>query len=248
MRNVIEKLKEYSEKINLNERFNYSLNTSDTFFSVIENKELNSEKNIYHQNIKLKWLLCNKYKESDNHTNIDFWIINNWGGIKGFKQNEGNLLKVEKFKKQIYTPKLTNDIFSTISSLSKIASFINPDNFVIYDSRVIYALNWLLLTLENKIELKEKYFPMPSGRNKKITEFDLNTIINLSHLNEYSKKDALYNTPQESYFKFCDFVKSASKMVYGENAKPYELEMLLFTIADNEIYNDIKDKLRLSIK
>lgn len=248
MENVIEKLKEYSKQIDLEKRFSYTLNTSDSFFTVHETKKLNSYKNSYEQNIKLKWLLCDKYKQSVNQTSIDFWVINNWGGIKGFKPNERNIQKVEIFKKQIQSNKLTKDTFSTISSLSKLASFINPDEFVIYDSRVIYSLNWLILTLENKDALKEKYYPMPSGRNKKITDFDLNTIINLSHIKEYFEKDQLYIMPQDAYFKFCEFIKNTSKLIYGEDSKPYELELLLFTIADDEIYNDIKDNLKLSIK
>jgi len=85
---------------------------------------------------------------------------------------------------------------------------------------------------------------MPAGRNKKIIEFDLNTIINLSHLEE---PDKLYVLPQEAYFKYCDFIKTTSKLVYGENSKPYELEMLLFVIADIEIFNDVKDRLRIII-
>lgn len=248
MENVIEKLKEYSKQIDLVKRFNYTINSSDSFFTPQETKKLNSYKNSYEQNIKLKWLLFDKYKQSVNQTSIDFWIINNWGGIKGFKPTVRNIQKVEIFKKQIQSNKLTKDSFSTISSLSKLASFINPDDFVIYDSKVIYTLNWLILILENKDSFKEKYYPMPSGRNKKITDFDLNTIINLSHIKEYTEKDKLYISPQEAYFKFCEFIKNTSKLIYGEDSKPYELELLLFTIADDEIYNDIKDNLKLSLK
>ena len=247
MNNVIEKLKQYSKQINLEDRFDYTLNSSDAFFTTIEKDDLESNDTPYHQNTKLKWIISEKYKSTFDQNALDFWIINTWGGIRGFKNNERNIEKVKKFKKQITNHKLSKDTFSTISSLSKIASFIDPDNFVIYDSRVIYTLNWLLLTCENKNEFREPYFPMPSGRNKKITDFDLNTIINLSHIDHYSNNSSTYVSEQLAYFKYCDFIKTTSKLVYGENAKPYELEMLLFIIADKEIFEDVKVKLRIKI-
>jgi hypothetical protein len=245
---LIEKLKDYSKQINLENQFDYTLNSSDAFFSGTEKEDLERIAVPYHQNTKLKLIVSEKYKNTIDQTNLDFWVINTWGGIRSFKKNERNIEKVKKFKKQITNKRLSKDTFSTISSLSKIASFIDPDNFVIYDSRVIYTLNWLLLTCENKNEFKVPYFPMPTGRNKKITDFDLNTIINLSHIDHYSNNNSTYVSEQLAYFKYCDFIKTISKLVYGEDAKPYELEMLLFVIADKEIFEDVKDKLKISIK
>lgn len=138
------------------------------------------------------------------------------------------------------------DCFSTISSLSKISSFFDPENFVIYDSRVIYTLNWLILTCENQNGFKEKYFPMPSGRNKIIADFDMNTIVNISHISEYVENMKLYVTQQNAYFEFCDFIKTNTKLIYGEDSKPYELEMLLFTLADKEIFNELKEQIKIT--
>ena len=139
------------------------------------------------------------------------------------------------------------DTFSTISSLSKISSFLDPDKYVIYDSRVIYALNYLILTGENKDEFKHKYFPMPSGRNKIIADFDMNTIINIFHAGKYGTNKELIIPQQQAYFDFCNFVRTYTKSIYGSSAKPYELEMLLFTIADKEIFYDIKKNIKLTI-
>ena len=246
MKKVIERLVKFSNEIELKERFDYNFELSDTFFDQLEINELTEGKNAFDQNVKLKWILKEKYKSVSNSTEIDFWIINNWGGIRGFKENSRNIDKIQAFKKQIDKKRLTLDSFSTISSLSKLSSFINPDNFVIYDSRVIYALNYLILTCENQNGFKEKYFPMPSGRNRIIADFDMNTIINITHIDKYENDGDLFIPPQQAYFDFCDFIKTNAKNIYGLNAKPYELEMLLFTLADKEIFMDLKDKIKIT--
>lgn len=246
MKNVIEKLKEFRKQINLQERFNFNFDINDKIFSSKEREQLSIDKNPFDQNVRLKWILSEKYKANSEQNFIDFWIVNNWGGIRGFKPNERNIEKIRRFKKQLEKRKLSLDCFSTISSLSKISSFIDPKNFVIYDSRVIYTLNWLILTCENQNGFKEKYFPMPSGRNKIIADFDMNTIVNISHISEYVKKTELYVTQQNAYFEFCDFIKTNTKLIYGENSKPYELEMLLFTLADKEIFNELKEQIKIT--
>lgn len=248
MKKVIERLKEFSSQIELKSRFDYNFGITDTFFNPNEIFDLTNFNNAFDQNVKLKWILKEKYISTFNSTEIDFWIINSWGGIRGFKENQRNIDKIEIFKKQLDKKKLSLDTFGTISSLSKLSSFIDPDNFVIYDSRVIYTLNWLILNCENQNGFRQKYYPMPSGRNKIIADFDMNTIINISHLDVYANKNDLYKSHQLAYFDFCDFVRTTSKIIYGENAKPYELEMLLFTLADKEIFMDIKENLKITIK
>ena len=246
MKNVIEKLKEFSKQIDLKERFDFNFDINDKIFSSIETEQLSTDKNPFAQNVRLKWILSEKYRTGAEQNFIDFWIVNNWGGIRGFKPNERNIEKVQKFKKQIEKRRLSLDCFSTISSLSKISSFIDPENFVIYDSRVIYTLNWLILTCENQNGFKEKYFPMPSGRNKIIAAFDMNTIVNISHISEYVENTELYITQQNAYFEFCDFIKTNTKLIYGKDSKPYELEMLLFTLADKEIFNELKEQIKIT--
>lgn len=248
MRKVIERLKEFSSQIELKSRFDYNFGITDSFFNQYEIRDLKSHDNGFDKNVTLKWILKEKYILTFNSTEIDFWIINSWGGIRGFKENIRNIDKIQLFKKQLGKRKLSLDSFSTISSLSKLSSFIDPDNFVIYDSRVIYTLNWLILNCENQTVFNEKYYPMPSGRNRIISDFDMNTIINLKHIDIYDNKNDLYKSHQQAYFDFCDFVRNAAKEVYGDNAKPYELEMLLFILADNEIFKDIKANLKISVK
>ena len=246
MKNVTEKLKDFSNEIDLKERFDFNFEITDEIFGSKETEQLSTDKNPFDQNVRLKWILSEKYKTNTEQNFIDFWIVNNWGGIRGFKPNERNIEKVRRFKKQLEKRKLSLDCFSTISSLSKIASFIDPENFVIYDSRVIYTLNWLILTCENQNGFKKKYFPMPSGRNKIIANFDMNTIVNISHISEYVENTELYVSQQNAYFEFCDFIKINTQFIYGENSKPYELEMLLFTLADKEIFEDLKERIKIT--
>jgi hypothetical protein len=246
MQNVIEKLKEYSHQIDLKKRFNFNFDISDKIFNSSETKRLKIHQNTFDQNVELKWILSEKYQSNSEQNFIDFWIINVWGGIRGLKLNERNIDKIMRYKKQIEKGRLSLDCFSTISSLSKISSFLQPEKFVIYDSRVIYTLNWLILTCENQNELNEKYYPMPSGRNKIIADFVMNTIINVSHLSEYTEKVELFVSQQQVYFDFCDFIQKATIEIYGTNAKPYELEMLLFTLADKEIFTDLKNTQKIT--
>ncbi len=246
MKNVIEKLIQFNNEIKLSDRFNYDIELSNPFFDQCEIDELVNSKNTLEKNFKLKWIIKEKYKTVTDSSKIDFWVINTWGGIRGFKKTEKNIEKIKEFKKQLEKKKLTLDSFSTISSLSKISSFIDPDNFVIYDSRVIYTLNYLILKCENQKELKEKYFPMPTGRNKIIADFDMNTIINILHIDKYVEKSELFISQQQAYFIYCDFVKNNAEKICGVNAKPYELEILLFALADKEIFEDIKCNIKLT--
>lgn len=245
MKQTIETLKNFSKQIDLRKRFSVTFRTNDSFFTSSEICELKPIQNGYDLNVKLKQILNNKYRNHIDQEQIDFWIINKWGGIRGFKSNKRNVEKIKKFKEEIKNGKLSLESFGTISSLSKIASFLEPDNYVIYDSRVIYALNWLILTCENSNGINQKYFPIPNGRNKKINDFDLKTILNLVHLEEYLKEDDLFLASQNAYFEFCDFVKIAGREIFGDSSKPFELEMLLFALADQEIFQDLKSRLKL---
>lgn len=246
MTSLIDKLKTYKQTVKLDERFSYNFDINSTLFSDLEKNELTSDNNVFRQNVKLKELIKTKANGSYSLTDLNFWIINKWGGIQTFKRNDSNLEKINKFSEQLSNSKLTKDTFSTISSLSKLSSFIDPDNYVIYDSRVIYAINWLIMT-SKLADLK--YFPMPTSRNKRLVDFDINTIIHLTHLDSYQKKEPLFYDHSIAYFKFCDLIKSLSKTVFNDQTiKPYYLEMLLFTIADNEIYNELTKCTTIEIK
>lgn len=89
MKKVISRLIEYRKQIDLNERFDYSFDITDTFFSQSEISALSNCDNVFDQNVKLKWILQEKYNSIIDSTTIDFWIVNVWGGIRGFKKIKG---------------------------------------------------------------------------------------------------------------------------------------------------------------
>lgn len=171
-----------------------------------------------------------------------FWTINNWGGIGSFKNTETNQNRILAFSNGLENRKLTVDTFSVISSLSKIASFQNPKNYFVYDSRTIYTINWLIL----KANIKDAfYFPMPESRNSKLTLFDLNTIIAyrnkeriLTESQKYSIKPILLNH-QTAYFVYCDLIKYLHKYIL-QDQPIWIIEILLFSMADNIIFKEVK--------
>lgn len=185
-----------------------------------------------------------------NKTNIDYdtclWIINKWGGIGSFKDNLTNRERIRKLDKSLQKRELSNDSFSVISSLSKVASFLNYEEYFIYDSRVIYSINWLIL--KNKIP-DARYFPMPESRSNKLTLFDLDTVITLFHKESYTNellKSNLFIESKTAYFIYCDLIKELNRRLFP-TLKPYYLEMLLFSIADNDIYSDLRNNVSLTI-
>ena len=183
----------------------------------------------FKKNIFLKENLCKKFNEI-NFIDLSYWIVNEWGGIP-LKRTENNSRKIINFKKKLDNKetRLFKYEFGTISSLSKIASFYEPKEFVIYDSRVVYSLNWLIF----KNNLDTKLFPQPSGRNSAIAEYDQKTIFNLS--NRFIE----YWNGEEAYFEYCKLLNETAALSKG--IKNYELEMFLFSIADTDILDDIKN-------
>ena len=85
MESLIDKLKQYLNIVKLDERFNSSFKISPNLFSEIEIEELNKVTNTFERNIKLKKVIKDKASGSYDLTNLNFWIVNDWGGIRTFK-------------------------------------------------------------------------------------------------------------------------------------------------------------------
>lgn len=109
----------------------------------LEFKEL-SNKNFYDREIILKKkinLKLNEFYKSDKKRFDDLclWIIKDWGGILTAKDSN-TIELIDDFlnsEKQSY---------KRIASSSKVGSFMYPDKYIIYDSRVAYSLNWIILS------------------------------------------------------------------------------------------------------
>ncbi len=208
--------------------------TNIAYLTENEKTIIENEQTKFAKVMKLRTIIAKKLSGCYDNFDLDFWIINKWGGIRRFKDNTNNRNKILNFKRCLDDDSLTKDLFKTISSLSKISSFVEPTKYVIYDSRVTYALNWLLLTTKNDLS-NIRFFPMPKGRNTKINAYDMNKII---HLNNHN---CSFYTQEEAYLEFCKLICLLSKEVYGDDEYPCILEMLLFTISIEEIVNEIKN-------
>ena len=211
---------------------NLELFTKDEIFKI------NNLKNGFEKNIELKILLSNKLKDAKNKGVYYKWIVTEWGGIGSFKQKEE---EIEKFLLNVSKNKLNSLQFNTIASYSKIISFIYPFEYFIFDSRVAFVLNWLLLKNYKK---DNKYFLNPPGRNADIVKYNMDTIISL-----YKKHDEkLFFKKNEIYFIYCDFVKYVHKNMKNERIKfPYYIEMILFGLFD-KICCELKNSVNVIIE
>ena len=227
MEEIIDTLVSEYRKVNLNTFYDWNFPV-DCPIIFPKKVKSNFDKNIYAKK-NIKMLL------NTNYIDTSYWIIHEWGGIKSFKQNDKNNDRLNYFKQIISNNKfeLSNSEFSIISSLSKVAAFYNPKIYAIYDSRVIYSLNWFIFLFgKNK-----KMFPQPNGRNSKMSEYDQRTIFNLSKI-EYN-----YLETKMAYSEYCKFLQSIYKKTKINIQK---MEMFLYAIADSLVIRQITEKIRLT--
>lgn len=221
-----------------------------TFEKVYELNQLSN----YEKEIALKFLVEKKLQEyfttdqKDQFEKLCMWIINEWGGIKGAKPHT-TMPRIYDF---IASEKPKYDY---LPSVSKVGMFMYTNKNIIYDTRVIYALNWILLTEK----AGSHFFPIPGGRNTKMNAFDMNVLIRQSkaHLYKPEKRsdlnkrnyieaiDNMIFIPQrEAYFQARVLLKKVNELLWDANKSnyPFYTEMLLFSSADVEIFNDITRK------
>jgi len=257
---IVSYLNQYKNQ--LSEYYNWSIKIDKLVdlkvFSISEIEKMEAE-NPFEKEIILKKRICLKLNEFLENSKVDFnklslWIIKNWGGINS--PNDNTTLKlIDNY--------LNNGIikFERIASLSKVLAYLKPKEFIIYDSRVAYSLNWILLS--NRI--KSKFFPIPEGRNSKMIAFDMNVLIRMNNINAYKVNDEkefknrlfiskidnqVFLPKNKAYFELNKIISQISKKLWNNEKSEYlyYTEMLLFAIADTEIYKDIIDKISLNIK
>jgi hypothetical protein len=199
---------------------------------VLKQKVRNTLNLSYETNQELFFKLC-------------LWIVKDWGGIRA-GSNDNTLAVISEF---IKTEK---PVFNRIASASKVGSYMFPEKYIIYDSRVAYSLNWIILSEE----AGNLYFPIPEGRNSKMSAFDMNVLIRLKNIDNYStdiisdldkrqyikqKDKELFIPKNEAYYELIKLIKMVSTLLWEgeEHRLLYYTEMLLFSIADREVVNDI---------
>ena len=173
------------------------------------------------------------------HLNNDhfYWIINQWGKIGSFKRTKKNDNLLKTLKDQLDTGTLRKSSFERISSLSKVASFLEPTNYVIYDSRAIYSLNWLIYLYANHLPL----YPQPNGRNSEIASIDCKTIFELHN------PKVQYHSFKTAYHSYCELIRQLNIAVFEDPQRPYKLEILLFMLAPTYISNQIRSMITIKI-
>jgi len=202
-------------------------------------------------------LLNDSYKNNQTLFNkISLWLVKEWGGIKSGK-DDNLIILIQEAISSVQNNELIS--YERISSKSKILEFMFPKTNIIYDSRIAYTLNWILLI---KFYREHKYFPIPEGKGPKRIAFDMSTLIrvkniriflgNLQHRHNVSNGDKLFFVSEnEAYKKMNDLVCEINKLLWDSlperKEEPFYTQMLLFTLADNVIFKEMKSKIRLNI-
>jgi len=218
--------------------------------------EINSltpyEKEIQLKNIVGKKLNDTLNSKSELFEKLCLWIIKDWGGIKTANDNDTIFLINEFLHSQ-------KPSFNRIASSSKVGAYLYPDRNVIYDSRVAYSLNWIILS-ENA---GQQFFPIPEGRNSKMSAFDLNVLIRLKNITNYQPNSIelldnrlfinnidkkIFINKKDAYYELKNLIKIINRELWkGDIEKEqnlYYTEMLLFSIADREVFMEIIEKYR----
>ncbi len=212
-----------------------------------------AEDNSFTRELQLKKLvnhILNNAKAEQQSTLMN-WIVKEWGGIK-----TGDKLAFDKKHFEVNDKNLQ---FDRIASYSKIAAFLFPKDCIIYDSRVAYSLNWILLAED----ASTTFFPIPEGRNSKMMAFDMNTLIHIknkesfaveneipkNHISQVHKN--LFIDKDQAYQHLNKLIKEVNTQLWqGQPERQqhlYYTEMLLFSIADNIVFNDIVSRLNITI-
>ena len=192
---------------------------SEDDFDSIENQQ-----NLYEKNILLKTTL-QQYFSSDNEKNTKLakWIVNDWGKISSAKNFASIINDIKLFfsdKDRLKNIKLSD----AISSRSKVLSFLSPQEYVICDSRNIFALNWMFYFAQYDKDKIHLFKPL-AARNTTIPKYSIQTIANIVF-----EKEIEYSFVK--YSDFCDTIKEITKKT--EFKEIYQTEMKLFSISVDE--------------
>lgn len=204
---------------------------------------------------KLKSILSkalNSYAiDSQEFEKIALWIIRSWGRINTGSDTMKSVLEFLRTDR----PK-----FKRIASTSKVGGFMTPTKRIIYDSRVAYTVNWIILS-ENA---GDKFFPIPEGKNSKMQAFNLDVLIRLKFLNIYrpdkteiwkngryiSNKDKeIYVPKADAYYELNKLVGKVNQVLWNNSRKlePFYTEMLLFALADKGVFQEITERVKIKI-
>lgn len=261
VKDVARRLEKYKTDDNLSKIYKWPLpvlpNELTNLFS--DSDSLNA----YEKTIRLrKWFGEHLENINEGNRKIFFqWIVKNWGGIKTGKND--NLMKAALQAITNHRQNFDKFDFLGISSWSKVLAFQYPKTRAIYDVRVIYTLNWLLL----QAGYSERFFPSPLGRNSLINFFSYEKIIFKKVLGIAKIKSAfreelekklssdksikskminslgkeVYIDQRYAYQAYCSLLVDISSQLFGEkdDLGVTKVEMILFSIADFDIVGEV---------
>lgn len=187
----------------------------------------------YKKNCLLKEMLPAEFRSLDENQaiNLAIWIIRKWGQINRKFKNDGPTMALAKD----FIKKAKNDeddisklsITGGISSLSKVLSFLRPEQYAICDSRVLFTLNWLICLTSEKNSAEIKIFRNLRSDNNKVKK--------VSKTKELPVNKSICFT---KYKQYCDAVTELTEALKAKTGnsdwKFYYTEMLLFAIADSQ--------------
>jgi len=192
--------------------------------------------------------------DSQQFKAIALWIIRDWGGI--YSGSDSDTMRSVIDFLETDRPK-----FKRIASTSKVGGFMNPAKRIIYDSRVAYSMNWIILSET----AGDKFFPIPEGRNSKMQAFDLNVLIRLKFSDIYrpdkteewknrkyisAKDKEIYISKPDAYYELNGLVGKVNEVLWtdGRKQQPFYTEMLLFSIADKCVFREITERVSIEIE
>lgn len=202
-----------------------------------------------------------KSADQTKTVNLAEWIVREWGGIPIGNDLNGCISKAEDAyqKSKSHPDHIGKYNFDRIASWSKFLAFKHPTSCAIYDARVIYSLNWLLF--ENGAK---KFFPVLEGRNSVMGLLDYKLRLLLTHpdIKKESIAETLFDRrgskthflsslekkvfleKSAAFSIYCNLLKQVANILYPEDMLGLtKVEMILFSIADRAIAQDVLEKI-----
>jgi len=188
--------------------------------------KLNPQENPYVQNIDLKQILSNKFKQSDsrNREKLIHYYIVSWGQI-----HRNSPLTIQSMARSDARTLISRGK-KGVASWSKALVVHDCDRYAIFDARVSAALNALMLlnfTSKEKLVL----FPVLPSRNNKIRLFN-SEIVNSEIKFGFMPSDQFYS----NYLELLNNVSQRCKTSIAS------VEMLLFSQAEHLIDQVVAQK------
>jgi hypothetical protein len=221
--NVLPIFRKYSEEYRVEDIHDFKIKRKiydkNDLFSKEEQTALDKTENNFSKNILIKEIVSNKLnklKSKDNVLEYYNWIVRDWGEITRFNKS---IATIDEFFNQLDSEKIKSEFYNTISSLSKIAFFTFPQKYFIYDSRVAYVLDWILI--QSKRETL--FFYVPEGRNSFLKKYNMDGII--------SSTNGKYLNKSYTYFIYNKLIEKIFVNI-KEFDKAHYVEMFLWGLFD----------------